>query len=123
MRGTYRRFPREAQVVCFAVRLVHKMKKLPDLGDAAGVGRRRGPKTLEARLEELVLAEERLAQAKKALLVEQRAESRKRLARIDALIGSVCRNDRSTHDAVKAALARGVNDPKLIAMLRAEGWV
>jgi hypothetical protein len=85
--------------------------------------RKTGRKTLETRLQEIIEQQARLQEQKRALAAAQRAAARARELEIESIIGAICRGDKTTHEIVKAALAKNVRDAKQQALLRTEGWI
>jgi hypothetical protein len=104
------------------------IKTTPDAADDSRSvnGQARGRKTLEARLEDIIASEKRLAEAKRAVMAERRAAERERTASLERMIGAACMADRENAEtlaAVRTALNKHFTDDKNRAFLRAEGWL
>ena len=77
-------------------------------------------KTLEEKLHE---KQTQIAARLAVIAQKKKSVEREKLARLDRIIGAACRADESLHDAIKAALDRGVKAPKDREFLKIEAWI
>jgi Spy/CpxP family protein refolding chaperone len=89
----------------------------------ATTSRTRPRQTIEDRINEAIEQRAQLNAHMRALAAKQRREKRKRSEEVESIIGAVCRVDPATHEAVRAAIARNVLDPKRRGLLKQEGWL
>jgi hypothetical protein len=87
---------------------------------AGGILTATAKKTVEQKLLE---KQEQIAAQLKAIADKKKSAQREKDARLDQLIGTVCRADKALHETIKAALDRGVKAPKDREFLKAEGWL
>ncbi len=92
------------------------MKALP-------VHQKRGRKSIAEKIAELRQQQRELTAHKRELASQQRAEARKRNARVDAMIAAACRADPDIHDFVRMALDKHVRETTSRELLKAEGWL
>jgi hypothetical protein len=80
----------------------------------------RSKRTLEQKLQE---QQEQIAARLAGIAAKRKADTRERMARLDQIIGAVCRADQSLHETIKEALGKGARAPKDREFLRVEGWL
>jgi hypothetical protein len=84
--------------------------------------RRRGRRTVEMRLQEIIEQQQLLAAQHRNLAAAQRAEARERQDRLDAILGAICRTDPELNELVRLKLDE-VKSPRDRELLKTLGWI